>query len=381
MRLLLTTGLQFTVLHKLKSILLGLLLIAIGPLLLTLLIELGFRGYYHYEQQLTGSLEQQLQRAQSQEPTTLEQSPTMGALVQPSPYPDIVYELKRKATGTFLGKAFSSNSIGLRDKEFTLEKPANTIRIVGLGDSIMFGWGVEQDESYLKLLESKLQSKHPNQSFEVMNFAVPGYNTAMEVATFEHKALAFDPDLVILHFVDNDFGVPLFMQKPKNVFDLTRSFFIDFIKQRLGFLESSEQRLQSSSLRHLEGEKRQSVLDQYRPMIGPEGFNRALKKLHSLTQPRGIPVIVLISNAKGRMKQTISTAAARWGFPLVELKPFVDRYMQEHETINTIERRKELFWVSDTDSHPNKLGHQIYSEALFGQIDATLAATIKGATD
>ena len=214
MRLLLTTGLQFTVLHKLKSILLGLLLIAIGPLLLTLLIELGFRGYYHYEQQLTGSLEQQLQRAQSQEPTTLEQSPTMGALVQPSPYPDIVYELKRKATGTFLGKAFSSNSIGLRDKEFTLEKPANTIRIVGLGDSIMFGWGVEQDESYLKLLESKLQSKHPNQSFEVMNFAVPGYNTAMEVATFEHKALAFDPDLVILHFVDNDFGVPLFMQKP-----------------------------------------------------------------------------------------------------------------------------------------------------------------------
>lgn len=364
-------------LSKLKSLFLGLLLVSVGPILLTLLIELAFRCYYHYEQQLNGSLEQQLQRAQSIEPTTLEQSPTIGALVQPSPYPDIVYELKRKASGKFLGRTFSSNSIGLRDQEYSLEKPDNTLRIIGLGDSVMFGWGVEREETFLTLIRNKLQNKYPNQNFEVINFAVPGYNTSMEVATFEHKALAFSPDLVIIHFVENDFGVPLFMQQPKDIFDLKSSFFAEFIKKRLGALKGSEQRLQSSSLRNLEGEKRQSVLDQYRPMIGAPGFNRAMKKLYELTHPQSIPVIVLISNAKGMMKQTVIDAASKWGFAVVELKPFVDRYMRENQPIDTVKKRKELFWVSKTDSHPNSLGHQIYGDALYGQVEKTLVEANK----
>ena len=44
------------------------------------------------------------------------------------------------------------NSLGWRDREISLEKQEDTFRIVALGDSITFGWGVELNETYIKQL-------------------------------------------------------------------------------------------------------------------------------------------------------------------------------------------------------------------------------------
>ena len=120
-----------------------------------------------------------------------------------------------------------TNSQGLRDFEYTVRKQPETFRIVGLGDSSLFGWGVAVEDSTLKVLERRLNEQGGGQKFEVLNFAVPTYNTAQEVEVFVSKCLDFDPDLVILSFNTNDYDVPEFMKLPDNLAGLRRWYVVD----------------------------------------------------------------------------------------------------------------------------------------------------------
>ena len=52
------------------------------------------------------------------------------------------------------------NSDGFRDKNYSIEKPNGVFRIVAIGDSLTFGFGVESEESYPKVLEKNLNSKN-----------------------------------------------------------------------------------------------------------------------------------------------------------------------------------------------------------------------------
>src|SRR5262249_23651361 len=130
------------------------------------------------------------------------------------------------------GVDVKTNSWGMRAPELEKKKDAGTVRVAGLGDSIMFGWGVNVGTTYLNILQQKLGAAL-GKKVEVLNFGVPGYNTAMEAALLEHRAIEFEPDLILLQFVNNDWDVPAFMLQQEDPWDLTRSFLFDFIKERL----------------------------------------------------------------------------------------------------------------------------------------------------
>lgn len=100
----------------------------------------------------------------------------------------------------------TTNSLGLRGREIA-PKGANTFRILSLGDSYAFGYGVEADETYSEQLEQLLTAnKGEADRFEVVNAAVIGYGTTQELRLLERHASAIDPDLVLLGFFSgNDF--------------------------------------------------------------------------------------------------------------------------------------------------------------------------------
>src|SRR5467141_728049 len=50
------------------------------------------------------------------------------------------------------------NSHGTRGTEFQTTKPPNTIRVLCLGDSRTFGWGLSEPETYSGVLERLLQA-------------------------------------------------------------------------------------------------------------------------------------------------------------------------------------------------------------------------------
>jgi lysophospholipase L1-like esterase len=76
--------------------------------------------------------------------------------------------------------------------------------VVGLGDSIMYGVGLEREQTYLELMRHALAGR-VQRPIEVLNLAVPGYGTAQEDAV--HRELAerlAKPHLVLLHYWSDD---------------------------------------------------------------------------------------------------------------------------------------------------------------------------------
>jgi len=95
---------------------------------------------------------------------------------------------------------FRLNSLGFRDEEPSLVNEPGTYRIIGLGDSMMWGAGVRQDETYLEQLETMLNKKETSTCYQVYNFGVTSWGTAQELACFKQQAIGYKPDLVILQY-------------------------------------------------------------------------------------------------------------------------------------------------------------------------------------
>jgi lysophospholipase L1-like esterase len=99
-----------------------------------------------------------------------------------------------------MGVRVEINSDGLRDDE-TPRAKGERWRILFLGDSLTFGWGVEKDETFEARLERQLQERRPT---EILNFGIGNYNTTQEVQLFLEKGLAYRPDQVVLFYFIND---------------------------------------------------------------------------------------------------------------------------------------------------------------------------------
>jgi hypothetical protein len=94
------------------------------------------------------------------------------------------------------------NSDGLSDREHTLKKPPNTLRIAVLGDSYTEARQVEADRRFTAIMERHL-SRCPalqGHNVEVINFGIGGYGTAQELLTLRHHVWKYEPDVVVLQF-------------------------------------------------------------------------------------------------------------------------------------------------------------------------------------
>lgn len=91
------------------------------------------------------------------------------------------------------------NSHGTRGPDFETAKPVNTIRILSLGDSRTFGWGLAQEETYSGRLQQLLQQQRGRmRNVEVINAGVNAWSYAQMLVYFRDTALPYKPDVVIL---------------------------------------------------------------------------------------------------------------------------------------------------------------------------------------
>lgn len=91
------------------------------------------------------------------------------------------------------------NAQGLRDKDHPYEKPTGVTRILALGDSFVWGFGVAQDELFSEIIE------RDNPRIEVINMGVSGYGTDQQFLTYTEEGYKYHPDLVVLAFYANDY--------------------------------------------------------------------------------------------------------------------------------------------------------------------------------
>lgn len=93
------------------------------------------------------------------------------------------------------GTALEINSYGLRERE--LGPPSESkLRVYVLGDSIVFGLGIEAEEAFPRALERVLQ-RRLRRPVEVVNGGVPGYGTLQQLKMFEETVDTLQPDIVL----------------------------------------------------------------------------------------------------------------------------------------------------------------------------------------
>ena len=92
---------------------------------------------------------------------------------------------------------FSTNSLGMRAPEVG---PKRGPRILVFGDSFTWGWGVNQGEEWVSVLDREL-----GEAAEALNCGVNGYGTEGELGFLERIGRSLAPDLVLVGFFTNDY--------------------------------------------------------------------------------------------------------------------------------------------------------------------------------
>jgi lysophospholipase L1-like esterase len=82
------------------------------------------------------------------------------------------------------------------------------VRVALMGDSTVFGWGVEDDESIADVAEASLHEMGFAQ-VQVLNMGQPGYSTGMAGWLFEGVVADYQPDLTIVFISMHDFNLTL----------------------------------------------------------------------------------------------------------------------------------------------------------------------------
>ena len=117
------------------------------------------------------------------------------------PDPSLYWKLKpNQDCFTKIGrKPVRINLQGTRGPEFETAKPANTFRILSLGDSRTFGWGLTEAETYSNQLQVLLQKRAgPGRKIEVINAGVNAWSYPQMLVYFRDIGLRYQPDVVVL---------------------------------------------------------------------------------------------------------------------------------------------------------------------------------------
>jgi hypothetical protein len=275
-------------------------------------------------------------------------------LKRPVANPDLGFVHAPNSHAFLMGVDVKINSQGLRDYEYLFEKPPGTYRIMMLGDSTTFGWGVPLKDTAAKILERKLNNGRTtgNKKFEVINAGIGNYNTVQEVTYYATRGRAFSPDLVVLVFFIND-PEPVPIEK-RGVF-IDRSYLVALAVNRFDGVLRRVGRRPSWKAYYA------SLYDDNKP--GFQACKAALKTLASSTvNDRSnllvalLPELHQINDDSYPFKaehQKIKDLMAPESVPVIDL---IDG-LEDHGPESTL-------WVTPLDDHPNAKANELIATQL-----------------
>jgi hypothetical protein len=117
----------------------------------------------------------------------------------------------------FIGVPVSINSNGLRGEEVQIPKPPDTFRILGVGDSITFGYGIRLEDTFLKVLERRLnETATGGLHYETLNAGAGATGLDYYHHFITTNGPVLQPDLVLIGLCLNDIEVYRESDKPSD---------------------------------------------------------------------------------------------------------------------------------------------------------------------
>jgi hypothetical protein len=270
------------------------------------------------------------------------------------------FELRPDLRKTLFGQPFTTNALGMRDRETNRAKPPGTFRIALLGSSMDMGWGVGTDQTYENRLEDWLNAhaarRGLHRHFEVLNFAVAAYSPLQRLDSFSRKAAAFEPDLVIYSATMLD--IRLLQIHLCNLLQQRIDPGREFIRQTLrnaGFTDADAKLNAARELVHKDVVKAKlqphlwAIDDAILDALAGECRSRKLP-LVCVMIPRVGEAGALDARTQAVRLQT--AIAARHAIPLIDLTDTFDS------------RDPAGIEIAAWDDHPNAFGHKLLFLAL-----------------
>jgi lysophospholipase L1-like esterase len=269
----------------------------------------------------------------------------VSGLTQISPDGEMLYELRPDIATTFKLVPFHTNSRGLRDREYSVAKPANTFRIAVIGDSFVMGAGVRVEDTWHSILEREL-SESEGRSVEFINFGVGGYGLRQYLAVMRSKASTYHPDLFIVGFCADN-----------NMFDRPESNYKTGYRPKPvapgPFLQSFVLANAFSSMPlSLGGLARTGLQD---PELGPGGMEylgEQFTRIKASSLEVGTPVVIAYLGLQDGPVAEVSRAAKEASLAFVDAS----------ERFHGLDVRR--YRLNRLDAHPNAAANRLFAEAI-----------------
>lgn len=240
------------------------------------------------------------------------------------------------------------NNLGQRDVDYddsTLKKYDRSFLF--LGSSITLGWGVDNKDTYVQLLNSKAKKNNKNWFF--VNGGIGNYNTERYVNNYFLNWSALDFTDIVVNFFVND--TEIINQKETNFFVKNTHIGIAIWKLLNSFKYASD---------------KENLIDYYKDKYRDdyEGFRVAkqeLIKLNEYCKKKKINLhLILIPDIHETNPYPLS-------FINEKISKFAEEnninYTDLYPSISGIENYK--LWNKYNDPHPNEYGHSIFSENIY----------------
>lgn len=275
----------------------------------------------------------------------IEMSRYATALKIPSSNPKIGHVHRPNSNAHLMNVDVHINSDGLRDREYPIER-SDKDRIIFLGDSLTFAWGVQKSDAFEVLLEEALNEKRPT---AIINFGIGNYNTEQQVHLFLEKGLKYDPDKVVIFYFIND-AEPTPTQSPWRFFGYSRAitFFWSKIHAVLDNITSTKSYEEYYS-------------DLYRDdRQGWTNTRDAFLKIRNVCRDQGIALQVIILPELHNLVN----------YPLAAEHKIIHRFLEqnaiEYLDLAPLIANERVpphdLWVALDDAHPNARAHRLIAE-------------------
>jgi hypothetical protein len=263
------------------------------------------------------------------------------------------------------GTHVRTSALGLRDHEYGPKQPGE-FRVLSLGDSYAFGFGVEIEQSYTKLLERELRQQYPGVAWSVIDAGVVGYGTAQERLAFQQLGGLLHVDFVLASFsAANDvYDNALFEERLRTHLQTAHGFL-----SRHSHAARLLLRVMFPVAFFLENRDAANIRKTIRLLAELESdFNRA-----------GIPYLMLVIPARHQIRPRVEPAARLLmdvgldDFVFRQNRSVIDHFQHASvpylDLLPALAHRDSVTPVSfREDSHLNAVGHDVVAQAIIGKL-------------
>jgi len=269
---------------------------------------------------------------------------------------ELGYILASRASGKYGGASIQINSKGIRDYEYPYQKRKGIFRIITLGDSYTYGYGIEKiQDLYPKVIEKRLLEK--GYPLEIINLSVGGYNTRQEIKWFKKEGIKYSPDMVVLGFTLDDADPEVV-----NISNLI------WLREHnlLGVKEFLRRNLYSITFLMYRFQKLRKTLSRNRyayPSPDSGYYDQCIDEIVDFSrflESQDIKLIVLLFPHLEDLKD----------YPYRELHDYIaERIMREniicYDLSQYLKRYREKdLWIRKDNHHPNELCHRYFADFL-----------------